>query len=113
MAKKGTKPLILQLYFQQGGLCYYCKQPMNLRKYTIHKRPKGMPRKLWKENTATKEHIYPSGDIRRLISSPVVAVHSDCNSDANKAFTNWYNEGYRYKEYPNILINLLKKQLIH
>lgn len=81
-----------KLYKEQGGFCYYCKKKMRLNE-------KGGTKIT--DRTATIEHLYCKGDLRRLCVSPekkhVLACHK-CNSTRLNDFAK-YNFIYIDKDF--------------
>lgn len=103
--------LLKELCEKQNNICPYCGGEM----LVFSKRPLGMSKNQWNrlERKQThlgpsKEHVYPKGDIRRYIRSPIIAVHRKCNQLANKKFSIEMTKEYRGKENGTLLIDLLK-----
>lgn len=90
MAKKRRrikpKEKRVRLYFEQNGLCYYCKEKMVLREYDSSGRVSG--------KDATIEHLNMRGTPERRPGKykTLVAACYDCNWTKGKEYQEKLNE---------------------
>lgn len=94
---------ILDEYFSKHNMpkCHYCKQD-------VYRARTGQHSLMY--NNATVDHVYPIGDIRRLVYGAglrTVVACSDCNAQRNTDFAKQRNEFYA-SLYPIEPINLLE-----
>lgn len=88
--KQKRPPLIKRLYHEQKGRCYYCN---NVCILSYVEGCEG--------NRATKEHLYPKGDIRRWLfpdNTAVVMACYNCNHERGKAWGDILNKYVKVEE---------------
>lgn len=68
----------MKLYLEQEGLCFYCRQPMELPHEGNITPPLPAER-------ITIEHLYPASDMRHRKDFVVAACHA-CNQERGSAF---------------------------
>lgn len=100
-SKKRRK--LKRLVESQQWKCYYCGEEM---------RDTGM--RSGRCATATIEHIYPVGDIRRFIKNSTVAAHYKCNQDKNTEFHKKLHENYdpKTKPFMTMLLDLVQGKMV-